>query len=99
MRKLESRSDPGRDVLTGQAANGDFFRAQVLAQPAGEIPFGTRPATEQIQAEGTELRKSMARQVRLGKQRQTGDAAGFRKLVPHDFADYVQIQIANNGLE
>jgi hypothetical protein len=37
--------------------------------------------------------------MRLGEQRATADAAGMIELVPRDFAEYVEIEIAYDALE
>ena len=37
--------------------------------------------------------------MRLGEQRETADAAGMIELMPSDFAEYVEIEIAYDALE
>jgi len=62
-----------------------FFLEMLL-----EVPVLARLATEQIQAQPTELRKRVARQVRFGEHDKSGHSSGSRKLVERGFMERMQ---------
>ena len=69
--------------MTFEAPDADVLRADDGADDSLWLPFTTRHAAEDVQAEAAVLGKRVAGEVRLGEHLQPGEATGVRKAVPH----------------
>ncbi len=84
---------------TFKYANVDFSRAEHFFERCFPGPSGAVATAVEIESCGVKFRIGVTREMRFGKQCETADAARFIELMPRDFAEHVQIEIANDAFE
>ena len=63
------------------------------------IPFGTLAAAVEIKGRGLKFGIGMTCEMRFRQERETRDAAGWRKLMPHLLAQDLQVKLCDDAVK
>ncbi len=80
-------------------AHADALCSKHLFESFIPIPFGTLAATVEIKGRGLKFGIGMTGEMRFRQERETCDAAGRRKLMPHLLAQDLQVQLCDDAVK